>query len=255
MTEKITGIVIDITRHSDKLSIVTLFTRTRGRLSFISPSGAGKAGRMRQTRLQPLAVIEADINFKPTSELQRLGNFNLSEVWTDLYFDPVKRTMALFLTEFLNRLLRATMPDENLWDYLLNSLRLFDRLRDGVADFHIAFLSSLLPFAGIQPDPSDYSEGAFFDMQAGRFSKIHPPHNDALSGEEARWAATLSRINFSNVRALRLNGGLRHNILEGILRYYAIHFPGTSNLKSLPVLHEIFSDTKSRGGGAAPCVK
>ncbi len=112
MTEKITGIVLDITRHSDRLSIVTLYTRSRGRLSFLSPTGSGKAARLRQARLQPLTVIEADINFKPVAELQRLGPFSLYEVRGDIYFDPVKRLIALFLAEFLNRLLRATMPDE-----------------------------------------------------------------------------------------------------------------------------------------------
>lgn len=241
MTEKITGIVLDITRHSDRLSIVTLYTRSRGRLSFLSPMGSGKAARLRQARLQPLTVIDADINFKPVAELQRLGAFSLYEVWGEIYFDPVKRLIALFLAEFLNRLLRATMPDEMMWDYICDSLRLLDRMRKGVADFHITFLSSLLPFAGIQPDGSAYREGRVFDMQAGVFTDRLPAHSDYLKGEEARFAAVLSRINFSNVRALRLNGKLRSEILEKILRYYAIHFPGTSNLRSLDVIKEIFS--------------
>ncbi|MDE6077785.1 MAG: recombination protein O N-terminal domain-containing protein [Muribaculaceae bacterium] len=241
MTEKITGIILDITRHSDRLSIVTLFTRTRGRISFLSPAGTGKAGRLRQARLQPLAVIEADINFKTTSELQRLGNFSLHEIWNEIYFDPMKRLVALFLADFLNRLLRASMPDELMWDYIRDSLRLLDRMTTGVADFHIAFLSSLLTFAGIQPDGRDYRQGCVFDMQAGVFTSRVPSHSDYLYGEEARFAALLSRINFTNVRALRLNGRLRSEILDKLLRYYAIHFPGASNLRSLDVIHDILS--------------
>lgn len=241
MTEKLTGIVLDITRHSDRLSIVTLYTRNRGRLSFLSPVSGGKAGRMRQARLQPLAVIDAEINFKAVAELQRLGAFSLHEVWGELYFDPVKSLITLFLAEFLNRLLRATMPDEAMWDYIYESLRLFDRMHKGVADFHVAFLSSLLAFAGIQPDSSDYKPGSFFDMQAGVFVDKVPQHRDYLCNEEARLAALLSRITYSNVRALRLNGKLRSEILDKLLRYYAIHFPGTSNLRSLDVIHDIFS--------------
>lgn len=240
MTEKITGIVLDITRHSDKLSIVTLYTRSRGRLSFLSPVGSGKSARLRQARLQPLAVIDADIKFRNMAELQRLGAFSLNEVWSELYFDPVKRLIALFLAEFLNRLMRATMADVLMWDYICDSLRLLDRMNSGVADFHIAFLSSLLTFAGIQPDGRDYKPGMVFDMQAGVFSDRLPSHSDYLKGEEARFAAILSRINFTNVRALRLNGALRHTILEKLLRYYAIHFPGTANLRSLDVIHDIF---------------
>lgn len=140
MTEKITAIVIDITRHNDKLNIVTLFTRSRGRISFLSPAGSGKMGRLRHSRLQPLAAIEADINFRQTAELQRLGTFALYTVWNNLYFDPVKRLVALFISEFLNKLLRATMPDEALWDFILNSISLLDNL-PGVSPISISHSS------------------------------------------------------------------------------------------------------------------
>lgn len=241
MTEKLTGIVLDITRHSDRMSIVTLFTRSRGRVAFLSPVGSGKSGKLRQARLQPMSILEAEVNYRQTVELQRLGAFSLREVWCDLYFDPVKRVITLFLAEFLNRLLRATMPDENMWDYISNSLCLLDRMHSGTADFHVAFLSSLLSFAGIQPDGAAYKPGYFFDMRAGAFVAVKPPHNDFLGGDEARFAALLSRITYSNVRILRLNGNLRREIIEKLLRYYSIHFPGTANLRSLDVIHDIFA--------------
>lgn len=241
MTEKFVGIVIDITRHSDRHNIVTLYTRTRGRLSFLSAAGGGKPGKMRQARLQPLAVIEGDINFRQTVELQKLGAFSMHQVWGDIYFNPVKQMVALFLSEFLNKLLRATMPDENLWDYIFNSLMLFDSMKKKIADFHVVFLSSLLPFTGIQPDPEDYRPGCFLDMQAGTFVAVPPVHRDVLTGDEAAFAAKLCRINFSNARVLRLNGQLRLRIIDRLLHYYGIHFPGTANLKSLAVIHEVFS--------------
>ena len=240
MTEKFTAIVLDITRHNDKHNIVTVFTRERGRVVFLSPCGSGKAARLRQARLQPLAVIEGDMRFNQTAELQKLGAFSLREVWGDIYFNPMKQMIALFLSEFLNRLLRASMPDENMWDYIVSSLRLFDGMTKGVSDFHIAFMASLLPFAGIQPDASEYEPGMVFDMRAGVFADRLPPHPDYLQGDEARFASIVSRINFVNVRALRLDGGLRRRILGRLLAYYSIHFPGTANLKSLEVIRDIF---------------
>lgn len=263
MTEKLTAIVLDITRHNDKLNVITLYTRSRGRLSFLSPAGAGKNGRLRQARLQPLAVIEADINFRNSSELQRLGSFSLHNVWRDLYFNPIKQLMTLFLSEFLNKLLRATMPDENLWDFIYKSLTLLDNMQTGIGNFHITFLSSLLPFVGIQPDHTQYMPGFLFDMQSGTFrrdnlyfensllknhvseSNSYIPghtsdHSAILTGEEARFAATLCRLNFSNMRALRLSGQQRVNILQRLLQYYSFHFPGSGNLKSLDIIHELF---------------
>lgn len=240
MTEKFTAIVLDITRHNDKHNIVTVFSRTRGRIVFLSPCGSGKAAKMRQARLQPLAVIEGEMRFSQTAEIQKLGAFSLHDVWTDIYYHPVKRIVALFLSEFLNRLLKASMPDENMWDYIESSLRLFDGMAKGISDFHIAFMASLLPFAGIQPDASQYEEGMMFDLRAGTFTDNVPAHNDYLQGDEARFASIIGRINFANVRALRLDRTLRRTILAKLLAYYSIHFPGTSNLKSLEVIQDIF---------------
>lgn len=263
MTEKLTAIVTDITRHNDKHNVVTLYTRTRGRLSFLSSVSAGKTGRLRQARLQPLAVIEADINFRNSSELQRLGTFAFHTVWKDLYFNPVKQLMTLFISEFLNKLLRATMPDQNLWDFIYKSLSLLDNMQTGIGNFNIAFLSSLLPFVGIQPDHTQYMPGFLFDMQSGTFKADNinsgstflqntgnlnvgftPGHiynnSSILTGEEARIAATLCRLNFSNMRALRLTGQQRFRIIQRLLQYYSFHFPGSGNLKSLDIIHEIF---------------
>ena len=240
MTEKFVGIVLDVTRHSDRHNIVTLFTRSRGRVSFISPAGGGKSGRIRHARLQPLAVIEGDMNFRQNAELQRLGAFSLHTVWGDIYFNPVKQMLALFLSEFLNKLMRASMPDENTWDYVFNAIRLLDSMKSGVADFHIVFLSSLLPFAGIQPDAKEYTPGDYLDMQSGNFTPTRPPHRDFLQGEEAQFAARLCRINFSNFRILRLNSNLRLSTLQKLLHYYGLHFPGCANLKSLSVIHDVF---------------
>lgn len=240
MIEKFTAIVLDITRHNDRHNIVTVFTRERGRVVFLSPCGSGKSGKMRQSRLQPLAVIEGDMRFSQTAELQKLGSFSLHEVWTDIYFNPIKQMIALFLSEFLNRLLRASMPDPDMWDYIESSLRLFDGMHTGVADFHISFMASLLPFAGIQPDASEYKPGMVFDMRAGVFADRLPPHPDYLQGDEARFASIVSRINFANVRALRLNSESRRRILGKLLSYYSIHYPGTANLRSLAVIGDVF---------------
>lgn len=240
MTEKFNGIVLDIRKHSDRHNIVTLFTRRHGRVSFLSSASGGKAGKIRTARLQPLAVIEGDMNFKPNSELQKLGSFSLSVVWNELYFHPVKQVVTLFLSEFLNRLLRASMPDENLWDYIVNSLTLFDRMESGIADFHIAFMASLLSFMGIQPDYSQYHKGYVFDLRSGMFAASMPSHPDFLSPQDAGVAALLCRLNFSNVRILRLDSNTRNAIVHGLLRYYGIHYPGSASLKSLDVIHDIF---------------
>lgn len=240
MIEKITGIVLNVRKYNDRNQIVTLYTRERGRLSFISPSGSGRASNVRRARLQPLSVISSDLNYKANNELQRLGSIASVEVWNDIYFHPGKRAIVLFISEFLYRLLNEAVADPSLFDFIVESLRLLDRLEENVADFHIPFLVSMLSYSGIQPDSEGYQEGYVFDFAAGGFVPEFESRGPGLKGIEAKAVDFVSRINFSNMKSLRLTNVNRRQILYSLLNYFSYHFPGLGNLKSPEVLREIF---------------
>ena len=239
MSEKISGIILNIRKYNDRNSIVTIFTRSRGRLSFISATGSGKGANVRRAKLQPLSVISTELKFKPSAELQRLGSFSSEEIWTDLYFNPYKRLITIFISEFLYRLLNATMPDPDLYDFLVNSFRLLDHSKDNIADFNIPFLVSLLSFSGIQPNIEGYSQGKVFDFSSGSFLFPEEAKGPFINAEESQFVNLITRINFSNIKSLRLTNANRRQILYGLLNYFSFHFPGLASLKSPEILREI----------------
>ena len=240
MTEKITGIVLNVRKYNDRNNIVTLYTRERGKLAFISPAGTGKAGNARRARLQPLSVISTEFNYKPTVELQRLGSVAAAEVWSDIYFHPAKRAYALFISEFLLRLLNATMPEPQLFDFLVASFRLLDKMQKGVTDFPLPFLIGLLTFSGIQPDTTGFRDGLAFDYASGGFVSRFEARGPVIEGECARFIPVLARLSFANMKCLRMTSATRRHILFEILNYYSYHFPGLGTLKSPEVLREVF---------------
>lgn len=240
MQEKIKGIVLNVRKYNDRNNIVTLYTRTRGRLVFISSDGTGRASNARRARLQPLSVISTEINYKPTSELQRLGSVTLESVWKEIYFHPAKRAISIFISEFLYRLLNATMEDEKLWDFVYESLVMLDGMDNKISDFHISFLISMLPFMGIQPDVSGYSGDKVFDFISGSFIPAADSHGPSLRGAAAKAVLWVNRLNFYNLRKLKTGVETRREILENLLVYYGCHYPGISTMKSLEVLREIF---------------
>lgn len=239
MPEKISGIILNVRKYNDKNSIVTMFTRSRGRLSFISPIGSGKLSNVRRAKLQPLSVISTDLNFKPSAELQRLGSVASEEIWTDLYFNPYKRLLTIFISEFLYRLLNASMPDTLLYDFLVDSFRLLDRSKDSIADFHIPFLVSLLSFSGIQPNIEGYSPGKVFDFSSGSFLFPEASNGPFINARDSQFVALVARINFSNIKRLRLTNVNRREILYGLLNYFSFHFPGLASLKSPEILRQL----------------
>lgn len=236
--ERIRGIVIDVVRHTDRHNVVTLYTRERGRMSFLMPVGTGRNARIRNARMQPLAVVEADIKFKGNKNLQTLGKMSLLVPWRDIYFNPAKSAIVMFLSEFLNCFLRQSEADVPLWDFIYSTLGGLDAERGSVANRHIAFLVGLLPFAGIQPNLD--CRGRYFDMREGVMTDSIPLHHDVVTGDALTHLDLLARITAANSRYFRFTKTERRDTLAGIIRYYSIHYPGLGDLKSPAILAETF---------------
>ncbi len=240
--EKIQGFVLNNLKHNDRHNIVTLFTRTRGRVAFLSPNGKGKSAKMRNARLMPMSLIESDVNFRENQDLHFLGAITPIEVWHDTYFNPVKSAMVYFLSDFLNRYFRESQPDETAWRFIHAALQLLDMSTEGLANFHIWFLIKFLNIAGIMPDFSDYQRGDVFDMRAGIPVIPSQLNSDILGSEVTAKIPFLLRISSTNYHKFKFSGAQRREILNNILKYYSIHFPGVGNLKSFEILMEIFKD-------------
>lgn len=247
MKEKITGIVLGTVRHSDRHNVTGIYTRERGRLSFLTPAGASRQSRQAASCFQPLGIVEAQISVNPTRELHIPTAVARAEVWRTIYFDPMKMTVAMFLSEFLGRLLREAPAEHTLWDFIAQSVRLLDAMDDdtAIANFHISFLVGLMRMTGIYPDLSGYTDGMEFDMKSGRmilpFSMQGGSRGLRIDAEQAKHMPKIVRINYANSHRFRFNGRERSEILDYILRYYGCHFPGCERLRSLDILREVFS--------------
>lgn len=240
MPEKVQAIVIDIVKHSDRHDVAVIFSRQRGRIACLVPAAASRSRKSRTGIMIPLTLISAETRFVAGKELQSVSRISPVEIWSNLHSDPVKLTIGFFIREFLNRYLRDTPPDEQLWNYLVASLRVLEAMKEGVANFHISFLIGLLHFAGIQPDISGFRSGLAFDMRAGRFTQFIPPHPDSVLPPESNFIPLLSRINMANLHRFKLSGEQRRRLLSQLLHYYSVHLSGFNNLKSPGILSEIF---------------
>lgn len=239
--EKITGIVTDIVHHSDRHNIISLYTRSHGRIAFLSAAGSTRSARLRNAALMPLSVISADINIHANRELQKLGQFSRPILWKDIYFNPVKSSLAIFLSEFINAYTRQAGPDHELWDFILHAIRTLDDAQRGLANFHLAFLMEFSTYSGIRPDISDWRPGSWLDLRGGSISILPPTHSDRLNPDQTALMPLLSRMNLRTAPLFRFNAEQRRMLLRHMLKYYALHFPGIGSLKSPDVLSEVFS--------------
>ncbi|MBD5217803.1 MAG: DNA repair protein RecO [Bacteroidales bacterium] len=243
MIETLHGLVLERVRHNDKSDIVSLYTRERGRVPFVVQGGQSRGARMRRAMLMPLSVVEVTMRSRPSQELQRFSSLSVARQFPSIYGDPVKSAVAIFLREFLSRLLREYPADDMLWEYIVRSLAVLDASEGhSTANFHIIFLANLTGPLGIRPDIERSRSGLppYFDLRAAAFCLHAPLHHDVLRGEEARIVHLLSRLDFRNGGRLRLNRMARQRLLEGLLRFYSLHFSGLDSMRSPEILQSLF---------------
>lgn len=247
MKEKITGIVLSTVRHSDRHNVTGIFTRERGRMALLTPAGTSRQSRQTAACFQPLSIVEAQVSINPTRDLHVPSGVSRAEVWRTIYYDPMKTTIAMFLSEFMSRLLRDSPAEPALWDFITTSVRLLDTIDDdaSIANFHITFLVGLMHMTGIFPDLSGYTDGMEFDMKSGRMvlplSMQGGIRGLRIDAQRSALLPRLTRINYANCHRFLFSGKERSEILKEILRYYGCHFPGCDNLKSFDILKEVFS--------------
>lgn len=239
--EKVTGIVLDTVKYSDRHNIVTIFAREQGRVGLLVSASHGKAARVRNAMLMPLSVISADVNFNLSRDLQFLTRFNRDVPWKDLYFNPVKSAIGMFVAEFVAAYVRQSPPDPLLWDYIVASLQELDSAAGSPANFHLAFLTGFLGYAGIRPDISAWRPDSWFDMRGGSTTLVPPPHKDVLTPGQTALLPLIVRMNMRTAHLFRFSAAERRLFLSILLRYYSLHFPGMANLHSPSVLAEVFA--------------
>ena len=244
MLETTQGIVLHYNRYNDDSAIVDIFTLSRGSVSFLVRDRRQKRGSgLHATLLRPLNIVELVLDFRPSLSLQRIQELHIAQCYTSLPYDPMKETLALFLSEFLHNALRNEMQNSDLYHYILYSLLWLDAAREGIANFHIAFLVRLTHYLGFWPNIQRKGRMTlpYFDLRDSIETDTPPLHGFYLKGEEAASLPLMLRMNLRNMHSFRLNRLQRSRILDVLTTYYKLHVPEFRDPRSLAVLREVLA--------------
>ena len=241
MIENFIGIVLRTIKYSDNLMIADIYTKSRGRVSFLLPVSHSKRAKVRSVLFQPLTMLSFLASYRMGKTMSRISDAQLYKSYTSIPYNIVKSSIALYLAEFLSLVLREEEGNGYIYDLIDNALTWFDFAQEGYADFHILFLLKLTLLLGIYPNVENYREGAYFDLAAGCLVYEHPLHGQFLSVEDTRNFVELMNMDFSSLHTFSLNRKARGEYLTLIHNYYRLHIPGFSEPKSADVLREFFS--------------
>ncbi len=226
--------------YNDKYSIVYMYTEAFGRASYLVSRSRGKRTAVSKALFLPLSVLEMEVEHLNKRDLHRIKEAKLFMPLAEVFCNPVKNMLALFLAEVLFRVVKETEPDERLFDYLYRSIDVLERVEEGIANYHLVFLLGLLHYMGIFPNVEAHRAGYYFDMLNGEFIDHIPMHRHYLSKEESAFFARLLRISFENMALYGFSRQERVDIIRHILEYYRLHLPEFAEIKSLAVMQSLF---------------
>lgn len=241
MQKKTRAVVLYSLKYNDSSMIVHTFTEEDGRMAFWVRIPKTHKAKVKNVLFQPLSLLELDVEISNKGGLSHIKDVHPIYPFSSIPFNPLKLSVALFMTEFLSKVLKEELENRPLFSYLENSIMWLDNATDHIANYHLVFLMRLSRFLGLYPNLEEYHDGDFFDMLNGCFVPLQPFHGQFVKGCEAKHIITLMRMNYDTMYLFRMNHNERNEILDMLLRYYSIHIPGSSDLKSLSVLQELYN--------------
>ena len=239
------AIVLHLTRHGDSGAVVHVVDSDAGRQGLFV-RGLGKGRGVSPSAFHNLAILDTVTYATPRSSLLYLREYGPAVPLNGIRSDLAKSTVALFISEVLYRTLRSDDGDPDLFRWLVESIVRFDAAEGSVANFHLWWMAGYCVRSGFRPQDNWSPERPLFDMVSASFVASSafpaPPLNGSLlSPEESRLLHILLNSSLEEALAIPLSASRRSSFSGNMLRYLSIHFGVRLEVKSLDVLHAVFS--------------
>lgn len=238
--EKMRAIVLRTLKYGENQIVVDFFTESYGRLAFMVRLPKSSSGKNKRQYFQPSMILNIEFDFRPKKDLQTLRNVSIAFPYVSLPFSFPKITISLFLAEFLTHVTKCEQANLPLFEFVCKSFMWLDTANGFIANFHIVFLLRLSLFLGFEPDVTGYTENGYFDLQEGCFVDYVPTHPHFLSNHDSFLLVQLMRLSYQTMHLYTMSRQERYHCVEVMIDYYRLHVPSFPEIKSLPILRDLF---------------
>lgn len=240
MEDKIQGFVLQSIRYGDSSLVVKMFTRQAGLQTYMVKGVKGHASRNPAAFFQPLTFLRFVQSGRPRPN----GMAYLKDPELDYAFQSIpsvikKSAILIYLAELLSHTLTQQEQNEELFQFVQQSVAWLDLVDSQYANFPLFFTLELTRFLGFYPHPDQAGQG-LFDLMEGRFVASPPPHPYYFDKEKSAVMARFINLKIDNIATIILNGNQRNELLEGLITFVRLHAPLMKGLQSHEILSEVF---------------
>jgi DNA repair protein RecO (recombination protein O) len=239
MLVKHKGILINKTRFSETSMIIHLLTEDRGRQSFLAKAIFSKKSSNKISCLELMNIMEITAWKSSKSDLLTIKELSISHHYQRIPEHFYKKTIALFIAEFLHRSITSPDADTVLFNFVEKSMKHFDMLTNNYTDFHHRFLSHFTKYLGIIPVNDFSSSKKYFNILSSSFSNIQGEDVYFFNKQSSLQLHEYLKTGITEDCNRKFSLADRNQFLDDILRFYSYHLSHFSGLKSLSVLKSV----------------
>ncbi len=228
------AIVLQAIKHGDKKFILKLYTHHNGLVT----AAVALNKNIRASNIFPLSLINIELILKQNKEVHQVTEASSYYILSDISNSLSKLSIAQFINEILIKAIKESATNQHLYEFIESCLIYLNDTQQEFINLHLYFLSELTKFFGVEPQNNYSLHTPYFDCREGQFSNMSLAFPLGLDKEESVLFSEFLKVN-----ALRSNISKeqRQIILDVLLAYYRLHFPGFNTIKSLEVLKEVSS--------------
>ena len=234
------GFVLQAIPYGDSSLVVKIYTRQAGLQSYMVKGARNRSSRYRVAFFQPMTFLRFVQSNRPPKAggLGHLKDLELDFTYHSIHQEMKKSAILLYVAELLSHTLTQQEQNEELYQFVYQSLFWLDLVEADYANFPLFFTLELTRFLGFYPHPDTVGTG-LFDMMEGCFVDSEPLHPYYLDREKSAVVGRFIHRPIDEMASIKLNGDQRSELLEGILTFVRLHAPLAKGLQSHEILREV----------------
>ena len=237
MQQKTNGIILQNIKFQDKKNILKIYTLQHGIQSYLVHIGHSKKSKIKAAHIIGLNQVELIEKTTKNSSIRLIQDIQVTYIYEQLFSNPIKCSIAIFLNEVLLKSLKEQSENEDLYFFIVKSLVIFDNKNYEAVNFHLYFMIELSKYLGFYPNNNYSEQNCLFDIQGGVFVSSIPDHVFYTDSELSFHFSGLLQLKSS----FHCTSLIRSALLELLLQLYRLHLPGFGELKSTTVLKTLLS--------------
>ncbi len=237
MFHKTRGIVLHCIKYSETSVIAKIYTEKLGLQSYMVKGVRTAKSKSKAAMLQPLTLLNMQVSHRENKGLQYIKEYQRAFVYHSLPFNTIKSTISVFLLEVISKCIREHEPNEELFEFVFESLCVLDSSEKLNPAFHLLFLIQFARYLGFAPHQNYSEQSCFFEMSEGVFVKEQTGLY-VLPKAESKLLHHLLQLNIFDGKETKMSRTERKQLLKSFLKYYQLHIEHF-NLRSPEILEQL----------------